>query len=31
MWNKKETKRVDGNADILSHPAGNNILCLEVT
>ena len=27
----KETRRVDGNADILSHPVGNNILCLGVT
>ena len=25
------TRRVDGNADILSHPVGNNILCLGVT
>ena len=25
------TRRVDGNANILSHPVGNNILCLGVT
>ena len=31
LQNYQQTRRVDGNANILSHPVGKNILCLRVT